>query len=146
MGTKITKALHSKLETTVGKGTADAFASEFAAWKKTGKHFAFGRDSAYREPKVGVEDYKLRHVHLMPGISQKDIDAWERHWKQGRERKSDHALVYAADDRGNFLLIGILDEPGAHAVARMKTQKHKATMEGYAAIAEAFRHDGSIIA
>ena len=55
------------------------------------------------------------------------------------------ALVYVASDTGDCLLIAILDEPGAHAVADMRTPENKATMEAFAAVAEAFCDDGSVI-
>ena len=51
-----------------------------------------------------------------------------------------------ADDSGDFLLIAILDEPSAHSIADMRTPENKATMDGFAAVAEAFCLDGSVIA
>jgi hypothetical protein len=89
------------------------------------------------------------HVHLMPSVNSGDNDLWMKRWRLNRppsHRTSDHVLVYVADDAGDILLIAILDEPGAHAVADMRTPENKATMEGFAAVAEAFRYNGSIVA
>jgi len=108
----------------------------------------FGKDSPYRKPKVDG-DPKLMHVHLMPSVNKGDNDLWMKRWRLNRpasHRTSDMALVYVLNDAGDFLLIAILDEPGAHAVADMRTPQSKATMERFAAVAEAFCSDGSIIA
>lgn len=87
----------------------------------------------------------------MPDISVNPgaHDLWMKLWRRKRPaswRNSDNALVYVGDDAGNFLLIAILDAPGAHVIAKMKTPENKATTEGFAAVAEAFRFDGSVIA
>jgi hypothetical protein len=150
MGIKITQALQKKLDDAFGAGAAKVFCDEFAQWRKSGTNILFGRDEPYRrEPKVDGDD-KLLHVHLMPDIEVNPgaHDLWVKRWRRKRPaswRTSDNALVYVSDDAGNFLLIFILDEPGAHEIAQMKTPQNRATMEGFAAVAEAFRHDGSVI-
>ena len=148
MGTKITKALQQKLDSNFGAGSAQVFCTEFDSWRRTSWHVLFGKDSPYRKPKVDGEA-KLMHVHLMPSINKGDNALWMKRWTLKRpasHRTSDMALVYVQDGSGDFLLIAILDEPSAHSVADMRTPENKATMEGFAAVAEAFCDDGSIIA
>ena len=48
--------------------------------------------------------------------------------------------------REAIILIFILEEPTAHAIAEMKTAEDKQLMERLAAVAAAFLHDGSAIA
>lgn len=148
MGTKITKALQQKLDSNFGEGAAQVFCDEFTLWRKTAWHLLFGKDTPYRKPKVDGEQ-KLMHVHLMPSVNKGDNDLWMKRWTLKRpaaHRTSDTALVYVVSDNGDCLLIAILDEPSAHAVADMRTPENKATMEGFASTAEAFCEDGSIIA
>lgn len=147
MGTKITQALKSKLDGNFGVGAGDAFCDEFVSWRKSGVHVAFGKDSSYRKPLVDGEE-RLMHVHLIPSVNQGDHDLWMKRWRLKRpasHRTSDHILVYVADDFGDYLLIEILEEPGGHSVADMRTPENVAIMEGFAATAEAFRLNGSII-
>jgi hypothetical protein len=148
MGIRTTRALQLKLDTGFGAGAARIFCDEFADWRRMGVHILFGKDAPYRKPKV-AGDKDLMHVHLMPSVSKGDNDVWVKKWALSRpasHRTSDHVLVYTEDDSGNFLLIAILDEPGAHAVADMRTPANQALMESFAAIAEAFRHHGAVIA
>ena len=147
MGIKITLALQTKLDGSHGAGAAQVFCDEFAAWRKAGTHVLFGKDDPYRKPLVDGEP-KLMHVHLMPSVNKGDHDLWMKRWNLKRpssHRTSDHALVYISDNFG-ALLIAILDEPGAHSVADMRTPENKATMAGFAAVAEAFLANGSVIA
>jgi hypothetical protein len=142
MGTKITQALQHKLDEKYGTGAAQVFRDEFTEWRKSGRHVLFGKDAPYRKPKVDGAEH-LMHVHLMPSVNSGDNDLWMKRWRLNRppsHRTSDHG------DAGDILLIAILDEPGAHAVADMRTPENKATMEGFAAVAEAFRYNGSIVA
>lgn len=148
MATRITKALQAKLDSAFGAGSAQVFCAEFSEWRRVGKHVLFGRDGPYRKPKLR-DDGALMHVHLIPSLQKWEADRWMRLWKQGRpasQRTSDQALVYAENNAGDYLLIAILDEPGAHAVSDMRTPENKAVMEGFAAVADAFRYDGSVIA
>ena len=85
----------------------------------------------------------------MPSVNKGDNDLWMKRWSLKRpasHRTSDHVLVYAADDLADSLLIAILEEPGAHAIADMRTPENIATMQRFAAVAEAFCNNGSIIA
>ena len=127
------------------------FATEFDAWKSQGgageyESFLFGKDGAYTRPKVDGDPYLLRHVHLVPIKDVQKLSLWKRLWRLRSRKTSDRVLVYASDARGDHLLIFILEEPTAHAVALMKSEEDKHLMERFAAIAAAFLHDGTVIA
>jgi hypothetical protein len=123
---------------------------DFESWKSLGEageysSKVFGKDGAYVTPKVNGEKYKLRHVHLVPLLDDAARKRWFNQFRLGGRKTSNRVLIYAATGRGDYLLIYILDEPSAHAIAEMKTAHHRETMEGFAAVAEAFLQDGSVI-
>lgn len=64
----------------------------------------------------------------------------------GAEKISNRALVYAEDAQGNFLLIFILDEPDAHAIAQMRTMEDKTLMRQFVQVAELWAFNGEITA
>jgi Toxin YafO, type II toxin-antitoxin system len=108
--------------------------------------YFFGKDSAYIKPLVGAIPYALRHVHLVPIANIEALRKWDSaHRRKGR-KTSDRVLVYTYDQRGNHLLIFVLDEPHAHTIASMRTREGTETMNGFAAVAEAFIFDSSILA
>lgn len=124
---------------------------EFETWKAGGparEHDSlyFGKDSSYATPTVDGQRYVLRHVHLMPLSDAEQLTKWRLNFQRRSRKTSDRSLIYVSDDKGNHLLIFVLPEPDAHAVARMGTQNDKETMEGFAEVAAAFLFDGSIIA
>jgi hypothetical protein len=124
------------------------FCAQFEQWKLTDEYssYWFGKDSAYVAPAVSGDNYILRHVHLAPVADKTQLAKWNRSWQRRSRKTSDRVLIYVGDNSGDFLLIFILSEPDAHAIAAMKNQKHKEIMEGFAAVAEAFIVDGSIVA
>lgn len=83
----------------------------------------FGRDTAYDEPQLQGRGRLLRHCHLLPLIDEEAWERWLRVFKMKGEKTSDKALVYA-EHGGDYVLLYILDEPGAHERAR----KEKKTM------------------
>ena len=128
-----------------------AFIAAFSCWKEGWpKHeFSselFGKDGSYVHPQVGGEKYKLRHVHLKPLADDRARRVWMSKFFRESRKCSDRVLVYAHNSRGDYLLIFILPEPDAHQVALMKSKEDIELMEGFAATAAAFLHDGSIIA
>lgn len=125
------------------------FCNLFKQWKLSkDEHgcYHFGKDSAYFTPVINGDNYILRHVHLVPVIDKSQLYSWKKKFSFRSRKTSDRVLIYVDDKKGNFLLVYILSEPDAHEVARMKTQQHREIMESFAAIAEAFIDDGSIIA
>lgn len=132
-------------------GDIETFKLTFDAWKLEGEageytNALFGKDSAYATPKVGTEQYQLRHVHLVPLRDPQQLKAWNRAHQRQSRKTSDRVLVYASDSRDKHLLIYILDEPSAHSIAQMLSSEDKLLMHRFAAIAEAFLNDGSIVA
>jgi hypothetical protein len=55
-------------------------------------------------------------------------------------------LIYVAANLQTFLLIFILPEPDAHAVAQMKTTQTKEIMAGFLEVAAEFLDRGRVIA
>ncbi|MGN6225531.1 type II toxin-antitoxin system YafO family toxin [Pseudoxanthomonas sp.] len=147
MSVKLSNALKAQL---LDSGIdSEAFAREFATWKAGWpkgeyNHALFGKDAAYVRPKVGTELYRLRHVHIVPFIDKRARKRWFRAFEFRRRKTSDRHLVYVADDRSNFGLIYILDEPDAHRIALMAGEKERQVMEGFAVMAENFIFDGTL--
>lgn len=114
---------------------------QFAWWKhsedRLDSSFWFGRDSAYVDPEVGGKKYRLRHAHLPPG-DVRAKDRWTTLFRRGREKTSDRALVYAQASNGDYVLLQVLDEPGAHKIARMLSAADKKLMQDLAAQAAKF--------
>lgn len=120
------------------------FAEDFAHWKSGDEYgsYFFGKDCAYIKPDVDGVPYVLRHVHLVPLGDEDQLIKWNKNWKFQTRKTSDRALVYVSDEKGNHLLIFILDEPDAHDIAAMKTAEHREIMEGLAHVAAAFIDTG----
>lgn len=139
-------------ELLTGQGQdADNFAAEFDHWKSLGERgeysaYLFGKDAAYRLPPVNGDHNVLRHVHLVPLKDPAQIARWDLAWQRRSRKTSDRALVYVSDPRQGHLLLFILEEPAAHAVARMLLPEHRQLMQMFAVVAERFIHDGEVIA
>ncbi len=149
MVTRCTHALHNQLAA-IGEDSA-GWADFFDDWKARGPageydNYFFGKDGAYVGIKMDAPHVKLMHVHLVPILDPVALARWERDWARRSRKVSDRALIYADDGHGNYLLIYVLDEPSAHAIAKMATQQDRETMQAFAAVASAFVFDGSIIA
>jgi len=113
----------------------------FKWWKEsTGREFQspiFGKDAALFSPKVGGRAYALRHCHLVPLNDANALKAWARSHRFGSRKVSDRVLIYVQQD-DDFLLIDIVDDPGAHALMRMTDKQGKSFMLKCAEEAEAF--------
>ena len=146
MTVKITQALKNRLNE--DGFNVEELCARFETWKLADEYssYYFGKDSAYITPTVDGEKYKLRHVHLVPIEDKNQLSSWNKAWQLGKRKTSNRILIYVDDNKGNFLLIFILSEPDAHEIALMKNEKHKKLMEGFAAVAEEFIFDGSILA
>lgn len=145
MSVKITKALEGSL--VADELDPILFQKSFASWKSGDEYgsYLFGKDSAYVAPKVDGNQYVLRHVHLVPLSDVGQLEQWNKAWRRKGRKTSDRALVYVSDDKGNHLLIYILDEPDAHAIASMKTAQHREIMAGMAEVAAEFLESGEIL-
>jgi hypothetical protein len=148
MRVRITEALRTALAN-IGQNSAQ-LVRDFGDWKSLGpageySSEIFGKDGAYRAPSVGGVVYKLRHVHLIPLLDRPKRRRWLEKFRVRGRKTSNRVLVYAEDGRGNYLLIFILNEPSAHDIAEMRTARDRETMKGFAAVAEAFLHDGTVL-
>lgn len=128
----------------------DEWADYFQEWKNRGPSgeytdYFFGKDSAYHSPKIASPDGKLMHVHLVPILDEDALKKWDKDWGRRTRKRSNRALVYADSGSGDYLLIFVLNEPDAHAIAEMQTQEHAETMEFFAKVADAFIFDRSIV-
>lgn len=82
------------------------------------KWYWFGRFAPYSEPVILGRTDVLMHVHLYPVSIPDDLAIWNKIWNRKGTKVSDRALVYAGNDAGDFLLIHVFNEPGAHEIAR----------------------------
>lgn len=118
------------------------FLHRFQQWKENGEDssYYFGKDGFYSPIKSG-----LKHVHLVPILNLDDKKKWDRNWETGQRRTSDTCLVYVEDEQ-HYLLITILPEPLAHAIASQQEEKYRKTMAYFWEIAEQFFYYRKIIA
>ena len=158
MAVRITEALKAQLESlkaaleAVKSCSGEALGPEklladFERWKtiqgEYGSYF-FGKDGGYIAPKVDGNPYVLRHVHLPPMTDREQLDKWNLDWKRKSRKTSNRVLVYCQDG-SDYLLIYVLPEPDAHEIARMENAADRATMIGFARVAEAFVNRREVI-
>jgi mRNA interferase YafO len=126
----------------------DLFLDQFAKWKSGDEYgsYLFGKDASYAKPEAQGYSYALRHVHLVPLADHEQLKMWDNKWRRRGRKTSDRALVYVEAPKNKYLLIFILDEPDAHAIAAMNTSEDRATMEGFLEIAIEFLETGTVIA
>lgn len=124
----------------------DKFIEVFAEYKSGPPlgDLLFGKDEGYHAPKVDGVPLVLRHVHMIPQDDVEEVRQWRENYKYGRQKTSDRALVYVTNAKGDHLLMGILEEPGAHEVCKMKTPEDAALMKKFAIIAAVFLKTGKV--
>ena len=141
--------LHPYLDEQLNTSQQTQLRSEFVRWKSNGEDssYVFGRDSAYDMPRVhGAR--RLRHVHLAPSEDPKALAQWKKEWDRSSPRTSDKVLVYVWDgseQSPTYLLIAVLPQGRAHAIAKMETPEHATLMRAFARIAEHFFDTGTIL-
>lgn len=107
--------------------------AKFTEWKVTnpGKdHYWFSRD-------VKGDDGNLYHAHLMPQNELLKRAAWDNFWhkKQRARRRSDRYILYAQAANKDFLLIALIEDPGAH---KLWTPAWRAQRVSFEIVAENF--------
>lgn len=113
--------------------------AQFTAWAG-GDEF---QQYWFSNKKIGDDRY-LYHVHLIPQNEPDKRQKWDSLRKKPRQRhrrRSDRYLLYSANGRGDYLLVDILDDPGAHL---LWTPGYKQTLQDYATVAENFYFDDDI--
>lgn len=108
---RFTSSLKAKLDASSAQ-VAATIKAEFLQWKANPQvdHPFFGKDGFNRG------STKVRHVHLRPTIVKKERE-WDVKFTDQRKRTSDRYLFYV--DGGfsqGYLLIDIIDDPGAHKI------------------------------
>lgn len=136
MKVKVSSELSSRLAA-IGPTAEQTLIKDFTAWK-SGKdefgHYFFSRDKVEKG---------LRHVHIVPKNNSVDLATWNRLWKARRPhlRRSDRYLLYAHDNTHGYLLIQIIDDPGAH---NLWQPKNRAVLERYEIVADNFCFNGTV--
>lgn len=108
--------------------------------------YLFGKDGAYVNPGVDGVQRVLRHVHLVPLKDPHALRKWDKGWRRRARKCSDRHLVYVSDPRHGHLLMWILDEPGSHDIALMKSEDDRQLMRQFAAVAAHFIQTGKVLA
>lgn len=149
MATKLTDAIRDQLRES-GEDPTN-FAAEFDLWKSRGPNgeycsYLFGKDGAYGSPTVDGTRNTLRHVHLVPLKDVSALSRWDIDWQRRTRKRSDRHLVYVSDPYYGHLLLWILDEPGAHEIALMKSPDDVELMKQFAAVAARFIRTGEVMA
>jgi hypothetical protein len=133
---RVASALRDKLA--IIPGAVDALVEEFAAWKSSGEddHYDFGKDG------LGLGTKVLFHVHMVPLNVPEDHERWDKAWKRHGRRTSDRYLFHAfGGARLGWLLLDIVDDPGAHKVWDPEHRAVRAQLEAWA---EAFTATGRL--
>lgn len=149
MATQLTHAIREQLRES-GQDPTN-FAAEFDLWKSRGSNgeyssYLFGKDGAYGTPEVNGLPNTLRHVHLVPLLDMPALMRWTKDWRRQTRKRSDRHLVYVSDPYYGHLLLWILDEPGSHEIALMKSPEDRTLMLQFAAVADHFIQTGEIAA
>jgi len=149
LATKLTEAIRNQLRESGLDPTN--FAAEFDLWKSRGPNgeyssYLFGKDGAYGSPEVNGVPNTLRHVHLVPLKDVSTLTRWDKDWRRRTRKRSDRHLVYVSDPYYGHLLLWILDEPGSHEIALMKSPDARQLMLQFATVADHFIQTGEIIA
>lgn len=112
----------------------------FADWNLSGATdcTVFGKDAFNRGSTV------LRHIHMRPMNDPVADSKWKTMAKRGSTPTSDRYLFYANSGNGNYLLIYIVNNPGAHDFLSMPTASEKALLKMFEAAADQFYHHNKI--
>jgi hypothetical protein len=140
MQVRVTAPLKAQLQAAHPAAEA-TLVKKFTEWKSgpPNGHYWFSRE-------VRGDDGHLYHAHLIPQNVVQDRVQWDALWS-GRPRRpwlrrSDRYLLYA--DSGKlygYLLIAVLDDPGAHT---LWTPSAKVMRESFEIVAENFVYFGHV--
>ncbi|MGB4584776.1 MAG: type II toxin-antitoxin system YafO family toxin [Rhodoferax sp.] len=91
------------------------------------------------------DDGLLFHVHLIPNNEPAARKEWDRLWRgppvRPWRRRSDRYLLYADGKRHGYLLIALLEDPGAHDLWQPLNRK---MLEDFVVVADNFDFNGSV--
>lgn len=101
--------------------------SDFEEWKAghPDDSYIFGHDS------LGIGTKYLYHAHMVPLNVQAELQEWDKVWERGRGRRtSDRYLLYAyGGAREGYLLVAVIDDPGAHQLWAPQNRALRANLE-----------------
>lgn len=119
---------------------AQRFMDRFLQWKQDGEDesYFFGKDA------LNLHSTLVRHVHMVPLSSPDSLTAWDTNWKRRRKRVSDRFLFYADGGSHGYLLLYIVNDPGAHAFLNSAEPASQAVRAALQAMADQFYHFGIV--
>jgi len=132
-------ALTSQLrQQLLASGTSEEILlNKFSEWKQgpPDDHYWFGRDVK--------GTYGLCHVHLIPNNEQDKRAQWDEYWQKGWDsrRKSDRYVLYADGGIFGYLIIALIEDPGAH---KLWENASRSELKKFEAIADDFNQLGLI--
>ncbi len=119
---------------------AQRFMDRFLQWKQIGEDesYFFGKDALNLRSKL------IRHVHMVPLASPQDLAKWDTNWQRGRKRASDRFLFYVDGARHGYLLLYIVNDPGAHDFLNSPSPDSQAVRKAMQTMADQFYHFGVV--
>ena len=118
-------------------GSQRAFGGDIGSYSgREDDSYFFSRNSAPANGKF------LSHVHMVPVNLPEALELWNTNWQRHSRRVSDRYLFYADGGPSNgFLLIAMVDEPGAHEIWNPGRRSEIKTLEE---VADRFYHFGEV--
>jgi Toxin YafO, type II toxin-antitoxin system len=119
---------------------AQRFMDRFVQWKQAGEDesYFFGKDALNLRSKL------IRHVHMVPLASPQALAAWDTNWQRRRKRVSDRFLFYVDGARHGYLLLYIVNDPGAHDFLNSANPASRAVRQAMQKMADQFYHFGIV--
>lgn len=117
-----------------------ALLRSFSDWKagQPEEHYWFSRD-------VRGDDGHLYHVHMVPNNEAKARKDWNSLWfdrpRRPWLRRSDRYLLYANGGQYGYLLLALIEDPGAH---KLWTPALNAQRLAFEVVAENFVYFGQV--
>ncbi len=119
---------------------AQHFIDRFVQWKHSGEDesYFFGKDA------LNLHSCMVRHVHMVPISTPNALAAWDTNWQRRRKRVSDRFLFYVDGGRHGYLLLYIVNDPGAHEFLSSKDSANQAVQRVIQVMADEFYHFGTV--
>ncbi len=119
---------------------AQHFIGLFLQWKQDGEDesYFFGKDA------LNLQSSLVRHVHMVPLSTPDALAAWDTNWQRHRKRVSDRFLFYVDGGIHGYLLLYIVNDPGAHEFLSKKDAANQLVRSAIEAMADEFYHFGTV--
>lgn len=136
---QLSPRLHREL-LSIGLAVPQVFVARFLEWKSGDEDssYYFGKDAFNRNSKW------LRHVHMVPIASPDALEQWDKNWQRSRARKSDRYLFYSDGGSFGYLLLGVVNDPGAHQFLAEPDSSDRLVLLEMEKQADAFYHFGKL--